>query len=41
MNIHIIPVCIRDDAEEARKKRRRHTLTYVEEHSDEANKGSA
>jgi hypothetical protein len=33
-----IPINIQDDVEEARRKRRRHTLTYVEEHSDAADK---
>jgi hypothetical protein len=36
-----IPFYIQEDAEEARRKRRRHTLTYVEEHSDTADKGRA
>jgi hypothetical protein len=39
--LYLIPVCIRDDAAKIRRKRRRHTLTYVEEHSDAADKGSA
>ena len=34
-----IPCCIQDDAEEVRRKRRRHTFVYVEEHSDEADNG--
>ena len=37
----LIPFCIHDDTEEARKMRRRHTLTYVEEHSDKVDEGSA
>jgi hypothetical protein len=40
MSLELIPICIQNDTEEARRKRRRHTLTYVEEHSDEADKGS-
>jgi hypothetical protein len=32
----INPIYIQDDIEEARRKRRRHTLTYVEKHSDAA-----
>jgi hypothetical protein len=36
----MIPICIQDDTEEARMKRRRHTFAYVEEHSDEADKFS-
>jgi hypothetical protein len=57
-NMFLIPFCIQDDTEEARRKwdrelhvsllqpkaqrkRRRHTLTYAEEHSDAADEGSA
>ena len=37
----LIPIYIQDDVEETRRKRRRHTFTYVEEHSDAADKDRA
>ena len=39
-NIDLILSYLGDDTEEARRKRRRHTFQYVEEHSDKADNGS-
>lgn len=36
-----IPFSIQDDIEKAKRKRRRHTFMYVEEHSDAADKEAA